>query len=512
MLHLEIVKKNKFPKVMLINPPQKIYTHAWNTGLYFPVGLLYVAGVIRDVCNLKILDCMIDDFEIKKCANYELQGTPKKKIQEAIKDFNPDIVGITIPFTSQSDNGINVCNIVKEINPDCNVVLGGPDPSIRYEFLLNNSKADYCVIGEGEETFPEIIFNYANGKEIAGIEGVAYKAGGEVIRKDRPFIKDLDKLPFPAYDLINVKEYLKSEFFYAGRMYEPLKMTIISSRGCPYNCVFCSIKLSMGKPFRYHSADYTINHMQHLIDVYGIETFHFEDDNLSLHKPRFNELLDKMIENDMNIRWSVPNGLRADTFTHEILDKMKESGCTEVRVGIESANQDVLDNIVKKDTNVNYIFKMLEYCYKINLGSSAFWIIGFPGETIENMQETIDVALELYDNYNVMPLFSIATPLYGTELYHESLKNGFINKDLTDEDFAEATRMEGKHLIETSDFTPEDIRRLSADYNERFQKIRYSKKRKKKINKINMKILRFSNNPISTIKRVASRLLVFITN
>ena len=166
-------KKLSLPKVMLINPPQKIYPHAWNSGLYFPVGLLYVAGVIRDICNLKILDCMIDDFEIKKCDNYELQGTPNKKIREAIKDFNPDIVGITIPFTSQSDNGINVCNIVKEINPDCIVVLGGPDPSIRYEFLLNNSKADYCVIGEGEETLPEIIFNYANGKEIAGIEGVA---------------------------------------------------------------------------------------------------------------------------------------------------------------------------------------------------------------------------------------------------------------------------------------------------------------------------------------------------
>ncbi len=490
---------------MLVNPPQKIYTHAWNSGLYFPVGLLYVAAVVRDMCTLKILDCMIDDFIIEKFDGYELQGTPTEKIKESINEFQPDIVGISIPFTAQSENGINVCKIVKKIFPNTIVVLGGPDPSIRYEYLLENSPADFCVVGEGEETFPEIIEKFAQGKEIKGVEGVAYKDEEKIIKVDRPFIKDLDKLPFPAYDLINVPEYLKSEFFYAGRMYEPLKMTIISSRGCPYNCVFCSIKLSMGKPFRYHSPEYTINHMQLLVDQYGIQTFHFEDDNLSLHKPRFNEILDLIIERKMNIRWSVPNGLRADTFTYDILDKMKESGCTEVRVGIESANQDVLDKVVKKDTDVKYIIKMLKYCHEIGIPSSAFWIIGFPGETIENMQETIDVALDLYEKYNVMPLFSIATPLYGTELYHESLEKGFINKDLTDEDFAEATRMEGNHLIETPDFTKEDITNLCDAYEKRFQSIRQVKKRKRKIISINKKLLRFSKHPISTLKRVAER-------
>ena len=109
-----------------------------------------------------------------------------------------------------------------------------------------------------------------------------------------------------------------------------------------------------------------------------------------------------------------------------------------------------------------------------------------------------------------MPLFSIATPLYGTELYHESLKNGFINKDLTDEDFAEATRMEGKNLIETEDFTADDIKKLSEDYNRRFQKIRFAKKRKNKLNKLigfNKRLIRLSKNPASTIKRVASRTL-----
>ena len=133
-----ISKLQTLPKVMLINPPQKIYKHAWNSGLYFPVGLLYVAAVIRDKCNLKILDCMIDDFEIQKFDNYELQGTPDKKICKYIKDFNPDIVGISVPFTAQSENAINVCNIVKDINPNITVVLGGPDPSIRYDHLLNN--------------------------------------------------------------------------------------------------------------------------------------------------------------------------------------------------------------------------------------------------------------------------------------------------------------------------------------------------------------------------------------
>ena len=169
------IEKYKLPRVMLVNPPQKIYKHAWNSGLYFPVGLLYVAAVIRDKCTLKILDCMIDDFEIKKFDNYELQGTPDEKIYKYIMDFNPDIVGISVPFTSQSENAINVCNIVKDINPNITVVLGGPDPSIRYDHLLNNTKADYCVVGEGEETFPEIIYNYSQNLAIEGVEVVAYK-------------------------------------------------------------------------------------------------------------------------------------------------------------------------------------------------------------------------------------------------------------------------------------------------------------------------------------------------
>ena len=102
------IKSQNFPRVMLVNPPQKIYRHAWNSGLYFPVGLLYVAAVVRDMCNLKILDCMIDDFEIKKFDNYELQGTPDEKICEYIKDFNPDIVGISVLFSS---SGIHIKSV-----------------------------------------------------------------------------------------------------------------------------------------------------------------------------------------------------------------------------------------------------------------------------------------------------------------------------------------------------------------------------------------------------------------
>tara|TARA_Y100000590_G_scaffold63822_1_gene68512 strand:- start:2567 stop:4078 length:1512 start_codon:yes stop_codon:yes gene_type:complete len=496
-------KANKKVRVMLINPQQKIYNNSYKSGLYFPIGLMYVASMIRDKCDLKLFDCMIEDFKIERFEDYEIIGCPLKYLKNAILDFDPQIVGITIPFTSQSENAINVCEIAKSISKEIIVIFGGPDPSVRYEKLLNDTDVDYCVVGEGEDTMVDIIESYKSNRQINEVQGVAYRGEKGIQKNDRPFIADLDRLPIPAYDLIDFNKYQESDLLYAGRMFEPNKITIVSSRGCPFKCTFCSISLSMGRPFRYHSVLYTINHMKYLMKNYGIKTFHFEDDNVSLNKKRFSELLDAIIFENLNIRWSVPNGLRADTLNTEIIDKIQKSGCTEVRVGLESGNQEVLDKIIKKSTNLEYEIEMLKYCHKISLPTSAFWIIGFPEETIENMKETIDVALNLYQEYGVKPLMSIATPLYGTELYRESKKNGFLNNNLTDMDFAQATNSsKPKTMIQYAEnFSPADVTKLTEEYYRRYNKIRLGKIKSKRNKKIKKRISRFIRNPKAVLKR-----------
>lgn len=431
---------------------------------YFPIGLLSIAAKIKNICELKIFDCLITDFEIRKTEDFTLYGTPSEKIKTAIKDFNPDIIGISTPYSTQSESAKTVCKISKEVKPGALVILGGPDASVRYEYLLKETCCDFCVVGEGEETFYEFVKNFNSKLSLRNIEGLAYKTDDTVHYKPRKFLENLDELSFPAYDAIDINAYLKNRYLYRNRSILKNSITIITSRGCPFDCVFCSIKFHMGKKYRYHSPDYVIRHLKFLIKNYGITNFHFEDDNISLDKHRFEQILDKIIENKLKIKWDVPNGIRTDTLDFNLLKKIKKSGCKELVIGIESGNQSVLNKVIKKNTSLDYMLKIVSYCKELRIKASAFYVIGFPGESIKNIKETTDLALKLYREYDILPILQFAIPLYGTELYKVCVENGFIKKDLSDRALALTGQILGDPLISTEDFSKEDVKNLVRSY------------------------------------------------
>ncbi len=451
-------------KVMLINPPRKDYDKSSGFTVYFPIGLLSIAAMIKNICEVKIFDCSITDFEIQQEKDYVLYGTSFKNIKETIKNFNPDIVGISIPFSTQSGNAIAILNICKKINPKIIVVFGGPDSSARYESLLKETACDYCVIGEGEQTFFEFIKNFNSNIPLTNIDGLAYKNSETVDYKPRKFLDNLDDLPFPAYDLIEMEAYLKNKYLYKNRSLIKNSISIITSRGCPYDCIFCAIKLHMGKKYRYNSPTYVINHLKLLINEYKITNFHFEDDNFSLNAHRFNEILDKIIKDKLNLKWDTPNGIRADTLDFNLLKKIKKSGCKKLTIAIESGNQDVLDKIIKKRISLDSMLEIVKYCKKLKINTGSFYVIGFPGESIENMKETANLALKLLRKYDVLPCLLVAIPFHGTELYNICIKNGFIQENLDEIDFAGGSLLYGNPLISTKDFSKEDIKDLTADY------------------------------------------------
>ena len=232
---------------MLINPPVRLYDPSMEFATYLPTGLLSVAAMVKDICELRIFDCLITDFEIKKIGDFALYGTPFEKVKTAIEGFNPDIIGISAPFSTQSENAKAIARICKEVNPGTIVLFGGPDASVRYELLLKEGFCDFCAVGEGEKTFFEFVKNFNSKSPLEGIEGLAYKVEDEILYKPRRFMENLDELPFPAYDLIDMNVYLKNKYLYGSRSYLKNSVAIITSRGCPFNCVFCSIKLHMGK-------------------------------------------------------------------------------------------------------------------------------------------------------------------------------------------------------------------------------------------------------------------------
>lgn len=487
-------------KVMLINPPVRIYDSSSEFTAYFPIGLLSIAAFLKNICELKIFDCLITDFEIKKTKDFTLYGTPFEKIKSAIKDFNPDIIGISIPFSTQADNARAVCRIAREAKPDALIVFGGPDASVRYESLLKEEPCDFCVIAEGEESFFEFVKRFSSNLPLTDIPGVAYKREEAIQYKPRKFLQDLDKLPFPAYELIDVGDYLRNKYLYGNRTILKESITIITSRGCPFSCVFCSIRLHMGRGYRYHSPDYVIRHIKFLMENYGITNFHFEDDNISLNKERFAEIIDKIIEDGLRIKWDTPNGLRADTLDYDLLKKMKQAGCAELTIGIESGSQRVLNTIIKKNTSLDYMLEMVKYCRELKIKTSAFYVIGFPGESLEEMKKTINLAMELYRRYDAFPVLHFATPLYGTELYNTCIKNGFMEKGLTGKDFAAAIQPFGEPLISTNDFSREDIKKLGRDFLLRLYFMRLTKGL----------IFDAVKHPLSTAKKAKDRLRLLI--
>ena len=452
-------------KVLLINPPQTYYDGSMEFGTYFPLGLMYVAAMIRDICHVEIFDCLASDFETRK-GTVVTYGAPSEKIRKVISEKKPDVVGISVPFTSQYRNAERVAIITKEVDPKIITVFGGPDPSVRFKSILENDYCDYCVIGEGEQTFYEFIKNFYDPSSFENIKGLAYKCNGIIKYEPRPFNTNLDALPFPAFDLVDVKRYLQNKSLYRNRSTICKNSTsVITSRGCPYNCVFCSIRLHMGQKYRSHSPQYVMKLLRLCIERYGITNFHFEDDNLSLDKRRFETILDSIIEGNLGIQWDTPNGLRVDSLSYKTLAKMKKSGCKQIVLAVESGNQRVLDEVIKKKSKLDYIMNVVKYCKELKISAQAFYVIGFPGETINEMKDTTNLALKLYRDYDLFPWLMLATPLYGTELYEICMRDKLLKGNPTFEELSIATQITGNPMISTPDFSQEDVRQVVGEYN-----------------------------------------------
>jgi anaerobic magnesium-protoporphyrin IX monomethyl ester cyclase len=452
-------------KVLLINPPQNFYPGSDLPAGNLPLGLMYIAAVLeKGGHEVEILDAFMIDSSLWRTGDTMYIGMPYKKIKEEIQRRKPDIVGIANPFTSQVENAIKVCNITRRVNPKILTVVGGPHVSaVPEEFLEEAKNADIAVIGEGEYTMLEIADCVENNLPVSKIKGIAYRKGKAIVRTPpRALIENLDVLPYPAYHLVDVEKYLHPEKI-EYRSFKDRSISMITSRGCPFNCCFCSVHLHMGKAFRAHSVDYVVNHVQYVVNKFNVKTIFFEDDNLTLDTKRFEAICDKLIAKGIKVKWETPNGVRVDCLTPQLLKKMQQSGCQSVFFGVESGDQHILDNIIGKSLQLKDVVKAAKNCKEIGLKTGAFYIIGFPGETKENMLRTVDFALWLEKEYGVGIHMFLATPSIGTKLYEECKRKGYIRKDLSSRAFAEARQTGGLPLIETEAFSAAEVKEIAAN-------------------------------------------------
>lgn len=404
-------------------------------------------------------------------------GISWEEAAERIRNASPDIVGIGASFSAQLHNALRMADIVREAVPGALIVMGGNHPTVRPDDCFSLSAAvDLACIGEGELTMLEIVRARAAGESMDAIAGTACRAGnGAKVNPLRPRIADLDCLPLPAYHLIDLEAYfgLYAQGFTEriARRYPGSEraVSLITSRGCPFNCVFCSIHLHMGRKWRSHSVEYVRRHIELLESRYGVRHLHFEDDNLSADPRRFREILLLLRDRGAHLSWDTPNGVRVDTLNKELIDLSKASGCDYLVFGVESGSARVLHEVIDKKLDLADVTAAARWCRDIGLDTMAFYVIGFPGERLEEMQETVRFALALMRDYDVLPNLFVATPLPGTRLETECLQRGIIAAPLAPADFASMTQ--GGSFIETDTFTREQVAALLAYFSRRVKQI-----------------------------------------
>ncbi len=461
-------------KILLINPPTIHTKGSGKPTLGVPVGILYVAAVLEKRGHeVEVYDTKIN-YNIEKIGEYVYFGDKSRTIREMIEKVKPDVVGISNQYTIYTPTAKKVSRIVKAVDKKIPVIVGGAHASVEPFDLLKEKSIDYVVMAEGEYRFSELVNCLDNKKNLKDIDGIGYKIKGKLkVNPVKSFIENVDELPFPAYHLVDMEKYFKGLFVSRSEHCKRV-VSMVTSRGCPFNCIFCSIHLHMSKRWRAHSVDYVLRHIKHLIDEYKVELIHFEDDNFTLDKKRFEAILDGMLNEKIKVTWDTPNGVRADTFNKELLKKSKKSGCRYLIIGVESGNQEVVNEIIRKGLNLKRVVNVAKWCNELGLDLEAFFVVGFPGETISQMRDTFRFAKMLNEKYSVYPHFNIATPLVHTRLYDIVNEKGYLVKETDSGNLLTAQRT-GGCMIRTPDFGPEDIDVLFKKYNFFIKKARLKK-------------------------------------
>lgn len=367
---------------------------------YPPLGIGYIASVLREH-NIpsKILNLETDELQDDEFTDY-------------IKNESPKIVGFSC-MTSSFLAGIHFASLVKKVDPDIVTVFGGSHPTFQAEeILIAYPDVDIVVRGEGEYTFLELVEKLQKKESISSVHSITYRANGKIVETPaRPFIQDLDSLPYPARDLMGMEKYL-----------ETVRGSLITSRGCPWSCLYCSTSEMHGHRFRTCSPTYVVDEMQILLEEYGCTNLSVADDLFTFDRKRAMAICDEILNRDLKIMWGC--SVRADTIDRELLEKMHQSGCAALFIGVETVDENVMKTI-RKGLNLEQVKESVRMAKEAGFLVKISFILGLPyqkpeeGEAIINFVE--ELGLELPQD---MITINMLCPFPGTDIYDHPEKYG----------------------------------------------------------------------------------------
>lgn len=396
-------------RVLLIKP------FSWNSakGLGFPLSLGYLASSLQSAGE----EVMILDLQIVEKEDYD------NTLFETLSEFEPELIGITCNSHERFYSFDIACKVKKW--KDVPVVMGGPHVTLTAEETLRNiNEIDIIVLHEGEDTFIELTKALKLGHSLQNIKGIAYRENGKIKKTPpRDFIEDLDRLPSPARELFDVEKY----DLYLPIYDRPKAMHLLTSRGCPYNCGFCSAKEMSGRKVRYSSPEKVIAEMESIKAYYPqYKWLFFYDDHLTLIKSRVIKLCEGIIKNKLDFNWGCYG--RVDSIDEEIVDVMKESGCRMISFGVESGSDAVL-KLMQKKINAKMIDKAVNIVKGRGLIARCSFIFGYPGERFIDSLSTIKLCRKLGLNTDEI-IWNFNPVIYpSTQLFEDLKKKGYIPEE-----------------------------------------------------------------------------------
>lgn len=420
-------------KVLFVNPPQTASKYKFMGVIAPPLGIAYMAGVLQENnIDVEILDASAEDMDFKD-------------VEKELLKRKPDLVALTA-LTPTIGRALETAQIVKETLPDSIVVMGGYHPTFNFIETLEDENVDIVIRGEGEYIMLNLVQALENQSSLHDVKGIVFEDKNSkeiVVNPEAPLIQNLDELPFPALNLLPMKKYRLLDM-------DTHMTTMITTRGCPMQCSFCSSAAMHGKKIRERSVENIVDEIEYLKTNYDIDTIAFMDDTFTLKKRKVMAICDEILKRNIEIMWGCTS--RVDTLDEKLLKKMKEAGCITIFIGVESADQQQLDNMCK-NTTIAKIENAFKIARKLKIRTIASVALGMPGDTKEIMNKTVKFVHKLKPNYAI---YSLATPYPGTRFYKEAFEKNLIKI----KDWSKYTLI--TPILETIDCSLNDMRKIQA--------------------------------------------------
>lgn len=407
MIYFRAPKANnlkKMKKILLVMSPMfKHDTHLLaSTDNEIPIGLCYLGAVLEKAGHsVKIFDG-------------QLTQNTKQELLKLVKEENFDVVGFSTVSPAASSTS-QLARLVKEIRPNTLTIIGGVHPTVTGIGTLGQMPAiDIAVFGEGEITILELAEFLEGKRRLADIDGIGFRSNGKNIRtKPRRLIENLDSLPFPAYHLVDIYKYTPPP----GLFFRKSIVSMISARGCPYNCNFCADTLLGEGRCRLRKAQAVVDEMEFLAKNMGVREIKFTDDTFTINRERVIEICNEFLKRKLDLLWRCAS--RVNTVDEELLKLMKKSGCSSISFGIESGSDEILKKMNKK-ISIEQVRNAVKWAKKAGMETKGFFMLNYPGETIETTEKTIALSKELDLDFAG---FNLTVPYKGTQVREEIKKN-----------------------------------------------------------------------------------------